>query len=61
MALERFAAARVLTPEGWRVNGELLERDGRIEAVGARRASDPLPESEVTDFASVVSGSCLVY
>ena len=50
MALERFATARVLIPGGWRVDGELLERDGRIERLGARRASDPLPEPEVTDF-----------
>jgi 5-methylthioadenosine/S-adenosylhomocysteine deaminase len=51
MALQRFAAARVLTPEGWRDDGELLVRNGRIEAVAARgELAARYPEAEVTDF-----------
>lgn len=34
MTVQRFSAARVLTPDGWIEGGGLLVRDGAVEAVG---------------------------
>ena len=55
MALQRFSAARVLTPDGWLSGAGLAVRDGLIEAVGASsELAQRFPDAQPVDLGGLV-------
>jgi 5-methylthioadenosine/S-adenosylhomocysteine deaminase len=57
MMTRRFSAARILTPDGWQAEADLVVRDGRVESVGPRQQLESGPaeaDSESVDLGRLV-------